>query len=159
LFRFSALLCFSSFLLISSVPHNFIFSFSYSLIYNCIWNILISNVSSNSTLFLSFFLSLSPGLLPLFFFYCDAHLTLSRRTGTHRTRTQQPILQRDYYLRRIVTGASIMTEVTACQLLLASLSLSGPIRLTSPCNSVTAKSLTVPLGISTSVLSNKALQN
>lgn len=45
-----------------------------------------------------------------------------------------------------------MREVTACQLLLASFSLSGPIRLTSPYNSVTAKSVTVPLGISTSVL-------
>jgi hypothetical protein len=45
-----------------------------------------------------------------------------------------------------------MTEVTTCQLLLASFSLSGPIRFTTPCNSVTVKSLTVPLGISTSVL-------
>ena len=44
-----------------------------------------------------------------------------------------------------------MREVTACQLLLASFSLSGPIRLTPPYNSVTAKSVTVPLGITTSV--------
>jgi len=84
-------------------------------------------------------------------FTADAYFTLSRRTYCHHTRTQQPVLQWDYYRCRVVTGASIMREVTACQLLLAS-SLSGPIRLTSPYNSVTAKSVTVPLGISTSVL-------
>jgi hypothetical protein len=39
-----------------------------------------------------------------------------------------PSLHWDYYLCGVLTGASIISGVTACQLLLASSSLSGPIR-------------------------------
>lgn len=127
------------------------FFFHFLLFLIIVFGTFVSPSFPLTVLFPPLFSIFIPCFVSSILFTADAHFTLSRRTYYHHTRTQQPVLQWDYYQRRVVTGASIMREVTACQLLLAS-SLSGPIRLTSPYNSVTAKSVTVPLGISTSVL-------